>query len=58
MHVVSSSLYTLLHASQTRGEAAIDEMGVLRGYRGVIVHDRLAMYWKLKRAKHATCAAH
>jgi transposase len=58
MHVVSTSLYTLLHASETRGEAAIDEMGVLRGYRGVIVHDRLAMYWKLKRAKHATCGAH
>jgi transposase len=58
MHVISSSLYTFIHASQTRGEAAIDEMGVLRDYRGVIVHDRLAMYWKLKRAKHATCGAH
>jgi transposase len=58
MHVVTGSLYTLIHASQTRGEAAIDEMGVLRGYRGVIVHDRLAMYWKLKRAKHQACAAH
>jgi transposase len=58
MHVISSSLYTFIHASTTRGEAAIDEMGVLRDYRGVIVHDRLAMYWKLKRAKHATCGAH
>jgi transposase len=58
MHVVTGSLYTLIHASLTRGEAAIDEMGVLRGYRGVIVHDRLAMYWKLKRAKHQACAAH
>jgi transposase len=58
MHVVTGSLFTLIHASKTRGEEAIDEMGVLRGYRGVIVHDRLAMYWKLKRAKHATCGAH
>ena len=58
MHVVSCSLYTLIHASLTRGEAAIDEMGVLRGYRGVLVHDRLAMYWKLKRAKHQACGAH
>jgi transposase len=58
MHVVATPLYTLLHASLTRGEAAIEEMGVLLNYRGVIVHDRLAMYWKLKRAKHATCSAH
>jgi transposase len=58
MHVVSSPLYTFIHASLTRGEAAIEEMGVLIGYRGVIVHDRLAMYWKLKRAKHQACGAH
>jgi transposase len=58
MHVIATPLYTLLHASVTRGEGAIREMGVLHGYRGVIVHDRLAMYWKLKRAKHGICAAH
>ncbi len=58
MHVISTPLYTLIHASLTRGEAAIEEMGVLLGYRGVLVHDRLAMYWKLKRAKHQACGAH
>jgi transposase len=57
MHVVSTGLYTLIHASVTRGEEAIKQAGVLIGYRGVIVHDRLAMYWKLK-AKHAICGAH
>lgn len=58
MHVVTGALYTLIHASSTRGEVAIEEMGVLAGYRGVVVHDRLAMYWKLKRAKHQACGAH
>jgi transposase len=57
MHVVSNHLYTLIHASVTRGEQAIRTAGVLIGYRGVVVHDRLAMYWKLK-AKHAVCGAH
>lgn len=57
MHVVSTALFTLIHASVTRGGDAIDEAGVLRGYRGVVVHDRLAMYWKLK-AKHGLCGAH
>ena len=58
MHVISTPLYTLIHASTTRGAAAIEEMGVLLGYRGVLVHDRLAMYWKLKQAKHQACGAH
>jgi len=57
MHVVSTAAFTLIHASVTRGADAIDEAGVLRGYRGVVVHDRLAMYWKLK-AKHGLCGAH
>ncbi|MCA1672751.1 MAG: hypothetical protein LC799_11290, partial [Actinobacteria bacterium] len=29
---------------------------MLIGYRGVIVHDRLALYWKLKKARHGLCA--
>ena len=58
MHVVSTGLYTLIHASATRGAKAIAEAGVLVGYRGVIVHDRLALYWTLKKARHGVCAAH
>ncbi len=58
MHVLSTGAFTLIHASATRGRAAIDEVGVLPNYRGVIVHDRLAMYFALKRAKHGICGAH
>jgi transposase len=58
MHVVSTSLYTLIHASTTRGAEAMEEAGVLKGYAGIVVHDRLAMYFKLKRAKHGLCASH
>ncbi len=58
MHVVSTSMFTLIHASVTRGTDAIVSAGVLIGYRGVIVHDRLALYWKLKSAKHGLCGAH
>ena len=36
---------------------AITQAGVLIGYRGVIIHDRLALYWKLRRAKHGLCRA-
>jgi transposase len=58
MHVVSTGLYTLIHASVTRSAQAIADAGVLVGYRGVIVHDRLALYWTLKKARHGVCAAH
>jgi transposase len=57
MHVTSTGGYTLIYASVTRGWDAVKAAGVLIGYRGVVVHDRLAMYWKLK-AKHQICAAH
>lgn len=58
MHVVSTASYTLIHASVTRSMEAVREAGVLIGYRGVVVHDRLALYWKLKAARHGVCAAH
>ena len=58
MHVVCNGTYTLIHASATRGMEAIRQAGVLIGYRGVVVHDRLAMYWKLKSARHGICGAH
>ena len=58
MHVVSTSMFTLIHASATRGIQAVHDIGVLAGYRGVIVHDRLAMYWQFTKAKHQACAAH
>jgi transposase len=58
MHVASTRLYTLIHASRTRGGEAIKQAGVLIGYRGVVVHDRLALYWTLKKARHGLCGAH
>jgi len=57
-HVVSNDLYTFLFASPTRGKAAPDEAGVLPDYTGVMVHDRLAMYFKYDQATHAICGSH
>jgi transposase len=57
-HVASSELYTYLFASSTRGKDAPDAAGVLPGFDGVMVHDRLAMYFKYDDAAHAICLAH
>lgn len=57
-HVVSNELYTYLFASPTRGKDAPDEAGVLGTFSGVMVHDRLAMYFKYDQATHAVCGSH
>jgi transposase len=57
-HVVATSLYTYLFASPTRAKSAPDEAGVLGGFRGIMVHDRLKMYFSYRRARHAVCGAH
>jgi transposase len=57
-HVVSNELFTYLFASPTRGKAAPDEAGVLGAFGGVMVHDRLAMYFKYDQATHAICGSH
>jgi transposase len=56
-HVISTRLLSLLVAHETRGKAAVDDIGVLSRRTGRLVHDRLAMYWAYG-AHHAVCGAH
>jgi transposase len=58
LHVASDELYTYLFASPTRARSAPDEAGVLGDFSGVMVHDRLAMYFSYDKATHAICHAH
>jgi len=57
-HVARTDKLTLLHADATRGQDAVERAGVLPGYTGTLVHDRLAMYWNYTDAGHAVCGAH
>ncbi len=57
-HVASTELLTLLHADVTRGLAAVERVGVLPGYTGTAVHDRLGMYFNYTDARHGVCGAH
>ena len=60
VHTASTSELTLLAHHARRGIDAIIAIGVLPGYRGVIMHDGLATYDReeLAEATHAQCAAH
>lgn len=57
-HVLSTPTLTLLSCHRSRGREAIESIGVLPGYRGVVVHDGLALYDALGDAAHAQCNAH
>ena len=57
-HVASTSLLTLLVAHRSRGQAAVDDAGVLGAMDGILVHDRAAMYWNYAGTRHGLCIAH
>ncbi len=57
-HVAANELYTFLVASMTRAKSAPDEAGVLLEFSGVMMHDRLSMYFGYDKATHAICHAH
>lgn len=56
-HVVANDEGTYLFASPTRGRAAPNTAEVLPHFTGVMVHDRLSMYFAYDKATHALCCA-
>jgi transposase len=58
LHVVANRDATYLFASPTRGRSAPNEAGVLPDFRGVMMHDRLSMYFGYDKATHVVCGAH
>ncbi len=57
-HVLCTPALTLVVCHRSRGTDAVNDIGVLPNYRGVIVHDGLALYDTLAEASHAQCNAH
>lgn len=58
LHVASTPSLTFYAAHQKRGQAAMDEIGVLPKFRGTAVHDGLTSYWQYRDCRHALCNAH
>jgi hypothetical protein len=58
LHVAGTDRLTAYHLHRSRGRAAVNEFGVLPGYRGVAVHDALSVYDAYPDADHALCGAH
>lgn len=58
VHVSSTDWLTLLVHDQRRGTAAIENIGILSGYKGVAVHDGFSAYDQYRQCRHSLCNAH
>jgi len=58
IHVYSSGDITLKCLNRGRGIKAIDEIGIIPLYGGVIIHDCLAAYFSYTNCRHALCGSH
>lgn len=57
LHNASNLRWTLFFAHPKRGTEAMDEMGILRNFKGTMIHDHLKAYFTYS-CKHALCNAH
>ena len=46
------------HLDDKRGNGAMDAMGILPTFQGIVVHDGWKAYAKYEKATHALCNAH
>ncbi len=58
IHVYSSGDITLKFLHKGRGKEAIDSIGIIPRYGGVIIHDCLAAYFSYENCLHGLCGSH
>lgn len=58
VHVSATDKLTLLCHDKRRGTAAIEQIGILSGYKGVCVHDGFTAYDQYRQCQHSLCNAH
>ena len=57
LHCVSNDFWTLYYPHEKRGMDAMNAMGILPGFKGILCHDHWKPYYKLD-CTHALCNAH
>ena len=57
MHCVSNDRWTLYYPHKKRGTDAMNDMGVLPSFKGILCHDHWKPYYKYD-CTHALCNAH
>jgi len=57
LHSLSNSHWTYFYPHEKRGKDAMDEIGILPGFKGTLCHDHWKPYYKFD-CTHALCNAH
>jgi len=57
LHGISNDLWTLYHPHEKRGTEAMNDMGILPRFTGILCHDHWKPYYKYD-CTHALCNAH
>ena len=58
LHNYSAGNLTLLFCHPKRGRAAMDAIGIIPRYAGILIHDRWSSYLSYGNCLHALCGAH
>jgi hypothetical protein len=58
IHVYSSGDITLKFLHRKRGKEAIESVGIIPQYKGVIIHDCWSSYFSYKHCSHGLCCSH
>ena len=58
LHVVTDGALTVKFLHRKRGREAIDEIGIIPRYKGVLIHDCWATYFAYDQGRHQLCGSH
>jgi len=59
VHEISSLLYVFLRLHDKRGKIAMNDIGLLKRYHGIVTHDCWSSYWSCEGDfQHSVCCAH
>lgn len=58
LHNASNDKWTYFYPHTIRGKVAMDEIGILPNFTGVLCHDHWKPYFNYQQCQHALCNAH
>ena len=58
LHSVSNNDYAYLFSHEKRGRQAMEEIGIIPCFKGVLIHDHWKPYFSYNNCAHALCNAH
>ena len=58
LHVASNAQWAYFHPHPARGKEAMDEIGILPHFKGILCHDHWKPYFRYEDCRHALCNAH